>query len=101
MLLRSGKTIDEAIQLLEDITQGGLNDVANMIPTIGSVGFEQLATPAVLSYERWTASAQKQLRTTFRDGRVIDRLRGGKYWIIVGSPVVSARTMAMLNTELA
>ena len=101
MLLRPGTTIDEAIRLIEDIRQGGLNDVSNMVPGLGAVSFEQLATPAILAYERWTASAQKQLRTTFRDGPVIERLRGGKYWIIVGSPIVSPRAISMLNMELA
>jgi rRNA-processing protein FCF1 len=101
MLLRPGKTIDEAIKLLDDISQGGLNDVSNRIPHIGSPSFDQLMTPAVLAYERWTASAQRELRTVFRDGPVVDRLRAEKYWLIVGSTTASSRTATMLHTELS
>jgi rRNA-processing protein FCF1 len=101
MLLRSGKTIDEAIQQLDDLVQTGLNDVSNLIPHIGSPSFEQLIVPAVLAYERWTQSTQKQLRAIFRDGPVIDRLRAEKYWIIVGSTQISSQTASMLYAELA
>jgi len=99
MLLRPGKTIDEAIKLLDEVSEGGLNDVSNMVPHIGSASFDQLMTVTIVAYERWTATAQKQLRAIFRDGPVVDRLRADKYWLIVGS-VASARTASMLHTEL-
>lgn len=101
MLLRPGKTIDEAIRLLDDITQGGLNDITNLIPHTGAISFDRLMASTILAYERWTVSAQRQLRTTFRDGAVIDRLRNEKYWIIVGSSPTSSRTVSMLHAELA
>jgi rRNA-processing protein FCF1 len=100
MLLRAGKTYDDAIKLLDDIAQGGLNDVSNTIPHIGSPSFNQLMTPALLRYEAWTASTQKQLREIFIEGPVVDRLRAEKYWLIVGSMLVSARVASMIHTEL-
>jgi len=100
MLLRPGKTYDQAIELLDDITQGGLNDIDNEIPMVGTTSFGQLILPAILSYERWTGSAQRQLRAIFADGVVVDRVRADKYWIIVGS-APSARTASMMHTELS
>jgi rRNA-processing protein FCF1 len=102
MLLRPGKTIDEAIKMLDDLSRGGhgLGDVSNIIPHIGSASFDQLMTPAVLAYERWTESAQRELRTIFRDGPIVDRPRAEKYWIIIGSAPALARTASMIRTEL-
>jgi hypothetical protein len=61
MRLRPGATIDQAINLLTEISRGGLNNVRNSIPRIGSPSFDQLMTPAVLGYERWTKDARTQL----------------------------------------
>jgi rRNA-processing protein FCF1 len=100
MLLKPGKSYDDAIRLLDDITQGSLNDVANGIPHIGSASFQQMMTPAVLRYENWTVSAQKRLRQVFVDSAIIERLRAEKYWIIVGSPPAVARTASMIHGEI-
>ena len=85
MLLRPGKTYDQAIKLLDGLAQGGLNNVENAIPHIGSASFSQLMTPAVLSYQRWTESAQREFREIFADSSIIDRLRGEQYWHRLGS----------------
>jgi rRNA-processing protein FCF1 len=101
MLLRPGKTYEQAIKLLDEMWQGGLNNVENVIPHIGSASFNQLMAPAVLSYERWTELAQKELRAVFADSSVIERLHAERYWIIVGSPPASARTASMIHAELS
>ena len=100
MLLRPGKTYQQAIDLLHEIVRGSLNDLKNTIPHIGSPSFNQLMTPAVLAYEEWTESTRQQLRDVFRDGPVLDRLRAEKYWIIMGSVPASTRTASMMHTEL-
>jgi rRNA-processing protein FCF1 len=100
ILLRPGKTYDQAIKLLDDMAQSGLNNVLNTIPPIGSPSFQMLMTPAALAFERWTESARKQLREVFREGPIIDRLRAEKYWIIVGNVPASAQTATMIRTEL-
>ena len=48
MRLRSGKTIGDAIKLLEGLSADGLNDVSNNIPHVGSASFSKLMTPAIL-----------------------------------------------------
>jgi rRNA-processing protein FCF1 len=99
--LRDGKTYNEAIKVLDDLTQGGLNDVSNALPHIGSASFEQMMAAVLLRYERWTESAQKELRGFFIEESIADRLRADKYWIIVGSAPASSRTASMINTELS
>jgi rRNA-processing protein FCF1 len=99
--LQIGKTYDEAIESLDDLTRGGLNDTENRIPLIGSPSFSQLMTPAVLAYERWTESAGKKLRAVFRDDAIYGRLRAEKYWIIMGSSAVSPQTASMIHSELS
>jgi rRNA-processing protein FCF1 len=101
LLLRPGKSYDDAIRLLDDMVQGGLADVSNGMPHIGSPSFQQMMPPALLRYERWTEMAQRQLRETFTESRVIDRLRAERYWLIVGSPPALPRTASMIQSEVS
>jgi hypothetical protein len=43
--LRTGRTYEQAIRFLDDMTQGGMNDTNNSIPRIGSPSFEQMMPP--------------------------------------------------------
>src|SRR5207245_2893500 len=101
MLLRSGKTFDQAIELLDEISQGGLNDLDNSIPRIGSPSFDQLMPVVALQYQRWTATVATQLHEVFREGPIVGRLRADMYWLIMSSQPALPRTASMIHTELS
>jgi hypothetical protein len=44
--LRTGRTYEQAIRFLDDMTQGGMNDTNNSIPRIGWPSFEQMMPAA-------------------------------------------------------
>jgi hypothetical protein len=100
MLLKPGKTCDEAIRLLDGTVQGGLNDTRNAIPRIGSPGFPQLMQSAISKYESWTSEARRQLLEIFLSTDLSTRLRGEKFWLIVAGDTSSPRTASMMHTEL-
>ena len=88
MQLRTGRTYEQAIRFLDDMTQGGMNDTNNSIPRIGSPSFEQMMPAAVLRYERWTEIAQRQLRELFVAHPIIDRAPG-----LAASPASCSRIL--------
>jgi hypothetical protein len=101
MLLRPGKSCDEAIKLLTEITEGELNDTRNAIPRTGGPGYAQLMQSAVIKYEKAINLAIRKLQKVFVESELVLRLRGEKYWLIVASDVESSRTASMMHTELS
>jgi rRNA-processing protein FCF1 len=56
---------------------------------------------ALLRYERWTESAQRELRQVFATESIVSRLRADRYWIIVSSPPGLPRTASLIHSELS
>ncbi|MEU5523561.1 hypothetical protein ABZ759_23625 [Streptomyces sp. NPDC047860] len=109
MLLRPGVTCEKAIRFLDDLVQGGLNDVRNSIPhfaqpTVAGVEPSKLAGPDLVVTLRqsaqWTATTARQLASVFADPAVPARLRGEHYSHIVHSPLTPYRTALLLHWEL-
>jgi hypothetical protein len=111
MLLRPGRTCDEAIQLLEGVESGSLNDVQNAIPYITPMQqgdmlvypdylARQAMSPVLRKYDQWTAAATAELLTVFADRSVTAPLRNGKYGYIISADPAEARTAQLLHAEL-
>lgn len=101
MLLRPGKTCNDVIRLLDAIAQGGMNDTRNAIPNVGGPSFTPLMQSAIIKYEAWARETVGILREIFADPDLTARIRGEKYWLIVGSDVSSPRTASLMHTELS
>ncbi|MGW1810874.1 hypothetical protein [Streptomyces sp. NPDC002078] len=76
MLLRPGITCEKAIRFLDDLVQGGLNDVRNSVPNfaqpmLAGVEPSKLAGPDLVvtlrQYTGWTATTARQLADVFAD----------------------------------
>ncbi|WP_042428110.1 PIN domain-containing protein [Streptacidiphilus anmyonensis] len=109
MLLRPGVTCERAIRFLDDLVQGGLNDVRNSVPnfaqpTLAGVEPSKLAGPELVvtlrQYTQWTAKAARELAEVFAEPAVPARLRGEHYSHIVHSPLTPYRTALLLHWEL-
>ncbi|UQA34778.1 PIN domain-containing protein [Streptomyces sp. HNA39] len=109
MLLRPGVTCEKAIRVLDDLVQGGLNDVRNSVPyfaepMLAGVEPSKLAGPDLVvtlrQYTEWTATSARQLADVFADPAVPARLRGEHYRHIVHSPLTPYRTALLLQWEL-
>jgi rRNA-processing protein FCF1 len=109
MLLRPGVTCEEAIKFLDNLVQGGLNDVGNAIPTFTDailVGPETtvLSGPDMVvtlhKYDQWAAKAALELAEVFADPAVPTRLRGERYGHIVHGSLNSYRTALLLHWEV-
>ncbi|MFD8726273.1 hypothetical protein ACFV2H_52345, partial [Streptomyces sp. NPDC059629] len=70
MLLRPGVTCEKAIRFLDDLVQGGLNDVRNSVPffaqpMVAGVEPSKLAGPELVvtlrQYAEWTATTAREL----------------------------------------
>jgi rRNA-processing protein FCF1 len=101
MLLRPGKSCDDAIKLLDAIAQGEMNNTRNAIPTVGSPGYAQLMQSAIVKYEAWARDTIRTLGEVFAELDLPGRIRGEKYWLIVGSDVSSPRTASLMHTEFS
>lgn len=99
MLLQPGKTYGDAIKVLEQVINGNDN-VRSSIPRTNSGSFSQLMPACISGYKRWTESAAKELRTVFRSGPIINRLRADMYWLIVGASPTFSGVASMMHTEL-
>ncbi|MET8129318.1 PIN domain-containing protein [Streptomyces sp. NPDC005065] len=110
MLLRPGKTCDEAIKFLDTLTQQGLNDVQHSIPHV-SMGFEptfrgdryeldEKVAHARRAYDQWTLAATTELLAVFADRSVPARMRGERYNSIVHGNFTPSRWTQLLNAEL-
>jgi len=102
MLLKPGTTCDQAIKLLESLTNQGLNDVQNSVPHIfgNAVPWEQAANRVVRQYDQWTLQATTELLEAFADRSVAARLRGERYNAIVHGQFTPDRWTLLINTEL-
>ncbi|MER8009645.1 PIN domain-containing protein [Streptomyces sp. NPDC094149] len=108
MLLRPGTTCDQAIKLLEDLTDQGLNSLQNAVPhafdgiVVGLPNnWEQEINRVVGDYDRWTLQAATDLLDAFADRSVAARLRGERYNAIVYGQFAHPRRWTLLiNTEL-
>ncbi|WP_079035910.1 PIN domain-containing protein [Streptomyces luridiscabiei] len=109
MLLRPGKTCDEALELLKNVTEQGLNDVQNSIPHLPPGGSgnalhrtEQIKAmhAAVNPYDQWTLAATKKLLEVFADRSIPARMRGERYSSIVFGDHTADRLSQLLNREL-
>ena len=108
MLLKPGTTCDQAIKLLESLTNQGLNDIQNAVPHIfGNAvpgvlqeNWEQGAARVVREYDRWTLQAAGALLEAFADRSVAARLRGERYNAIVHGQFTPDRWTFLINTEL-
>ncbi|WP_167542476.1 PIN domain-containing protein [Streptomyces himastatinicus] len=109
MLLRPGVTCEKAIKFLDDLVQGGLNDVRNSVPhfaqpTLAGVEPSKLAGPDLVvtlrQYAQWTATTARQLAGVFADPAVPARLRGEHYSHIVHSSLTPYRTTLLVHWEL-
>ncbi|MGW2892906.1 PIN domain-containing protein [Streptomyces griseoruber] len=109
MLLKPGTTCEQAIKLLESLTQQGLNDVQNSVPHIfGNAvpgmpqeDWEQAANRVVREYDQWTLRAAAELLEAFADRSVAARLRGERYNAIVHGQFTPQRWTLLINTELS
>lgn len=100
MLLKSGKTNDEAIKLFDDIQSGGLNDCRNDIPHSGAPNFALMMSIAIRKYTEWTARAVRQIREVVDEPATAARLRNETYLVLIGSDPGSQQTLMLLNREL-
>ncbi|MEU8983094.1 PIN domain-containing protein [Streptomyces sp. NPDC048309] len=108
MLLKPGTTSDQAIKLLESLTNQGLNDVqnsvphifGNAVPSMPQANWEQAATRVVRQYDQWTLQATTELLEAFADRSVVARLRGERYNAIVHGQFTPDRWTLLINTEL-
>ncbi|MFH9016117.1 PIN domain-containing protein [Streptomyces sp. NPDC017943] len=108
MLLRPGTTCGQAIKLLEDLTDQGLNNLQNAVPhhfdgiVVGLPdNWEQAVNRMVRDYDQWTLQAATDLLDAFADRSVAARLRGERYNAIVhGQFAHPRRWTALINTEL-
>jgi rRNA-processing protein FCF1 len=109
MLLRPGKTCDEALELLKNVTDQGLNDVQNAVPHLLPSGeedalrrTEKIAAlrQAVNRYDEWTLAATKKLLDVFADRSIPARMRGERYSGIVFGDYTATRLAQLLNLEL-
>jgi rRNA-processing protein FCF1 len=102
MLLRPGKTCDEAIRFFDTMQwDPGLTNVRNSIPRFGEPNWATADdVSAMLRYTDWTATAAKQIREIVDDPAVVARPRSQAYWLITGSNPTEPRTMSMLHTEI-
>lgn len=108
MLVRPGTTCDEAITLLDRLTEQGLTDLQNAMPHIfgdavagmPQEDWEQGANRVVGKYDRWTLQAATDLLDAFSDRSVAARLRGERYNAIVHGQFTPNRWTLLINTEL-
>jgi len=108
MLLRPGTTCDEAITLLDRLTEQGLTDQQNAVPHIfgGAVAgmpeedWEKAVNRVVGKYDRCTLQAATDLLEAFADRSVAARLRGERYNAIVHGQFTPDRWTLLINTEL-
>ncbi|MCX4853684.1 hypothetical protein [Streptomyces canus] len=82
MLLKPGTTCDQAIEVLEDLTEG-LNNLHDVIPDIVPDIPQRAASHVVRQYDNWTHQATAALLKVFADRSVADRLRGERYHAIM------------------
>ncbi|MFJ9010289.1 PIN domain-containing protein [Streptomyces canus] len=99
MLLKPGTTCDQAIGVLEDLTEG-LNNLHEMVPDIVPDIPQQAASHVVRQYDNWTHQATAALLKAFADRSVADRLRGERYHAIMRDQFPHDRWSRMINTEL-
>jgi rRNA-processing protein FCF1 len=104
MLLRPGTTCDQAIELLERLTQQGLTNVQNAVPHVRgpgltSDGWNNLAQ-AWRTYDEWTLEAGTELMEVFADRSVAGRLRGDRYGAIMHGRFNADRHASLMHTEL-
>ncbi|MEY9961365.1 PIN domain-containing protein [Streptacidiphilus sp. MAP5-52] len=109
MLLRPGVTCEQAIKFLDDLTQGGLNDVGTAVPhfaqpLLAEVEPSKLGGPDMVvtlhKYDQWTAKAALELAEVFADPAVPARLRGERYGHIVHGSLTSYRTALLIHWEV-
>lgn len=110
MLLRPGRTCDEALELLKNVTDQGLNDVQNSVPHFFPSGGEEDASRrtekikhlhhVVNQYDQWTLQATKKLQEVFADRSITTRLRGERYASVVFGDHTANRLAQLLNFEL-
>ncbi|WP_405764472.1 hypothetical protein [Streptomyces sp. NBC_01538] len=83
MLLRPGMACDQAIKLLERMTQQGLTSVQNAVPHVTGPGLTQGClnnlAQARRRYDEWTLEAGSELLEVFADRSVAGRLRSDRY----------------------
>jgi PIN domain len=100
MLLRPGKSTEEAVRLFDDIQSGSLNNLRNEIPLLNAPDFPRWMAIAIRKYTEWTAQAAKQIREVVDDPAVAARLRNETYWVVMASDINALRTFTLLQTEL-
>lgn len=110
MLLRPGRTCNEALELLKNVTDQGLNDVQNSVPHFFLSGGEEdavrrtekvkLLRHVVNQYDQWTLKASKELLEVFADRSIATRMRGERYSSVVFGDHTSSRLAQLLNFEL-
>ncbi len=101
MLLRSGKTCDEAARFFENLQYDqGLTLVKNSIPHLYEPNRLASVSAAMLRYTEWTADISRRIHEVVDDPAIAARPRGETYFIIIGSDPAAQRTTSMLNTEL-
>ncbi len=115
MLLRPGKTCDEALELLKSVTDQGLNNVQRSVPRISSNAVPrydlktgqavrradqiEVLREVVNRYDQWTLQATKELLEVFADRSIASRLRGERYASIVFGDHPPERRAQLLNLE--
>lgn len=103
MLLRPGKTCEEAVKFLDDLNSGSLTSLENEIPhpTVGGPEWDNVRIAVIRKYDKWVDQTALELRAFFAEPGVPARMRGERYALILGGHPLEARTMQLLHAELS
>lgn len=95
---------DQAIKLLERMTQQGLTNVQNAVPHVTGPGLPQGSwnnlAQSRRTYDEWTIEAGTELLEVFADRSVAGRLRGHRYDAIMHRQFSADRHANLIHTEL-
>lgn len=103
MLLRPGKTCEEAAKFLDDLSSGSLNSLENEIPHphLLSSDWDKARAAVIRKYDKWVDTTAVELRALLAEPSVPTRIRGERYGLILGGDPLEPRTLQLLHAELS
>ena len=106
-MLRPGKTCDDGIALLNELTWTGVssvNGIQNAVPRLNMTTWPEFLAAwqaDVHSYDEWTGSAAGRLMTVFSDKEIAMRLRSERYGYIVSGDPNNPQIISLFHAELS
>lgn len=106
-MLRPGKTCDDGIALLHELTWTGVssvNGIQNAVPHSNLMIWPEFLAAwqaVVRSYDEWTGSAGTRLMTVFSDRDITRRLRSERYGYIISANPDNSQITSLFHAELS